>query len=118
MLARRLESRGEPPQDRRNARSSPLAPEVVERGDINGIAAFTDPEQEDANDDEGDQDREGDADLDNKRHASAGGGGQHQPVLNRHESTDPAAAAAAGYPDTKPHQHDRDDVYNSRAPQA
>src|SRR5580692_4331083 len=59
-LPSRSGSAGRPPLGRRNARSSPFAPVVVECGDINRIEAFTDAEQEYAYDDESDQDREGD----------------------------------------------------------
>src|SRR5437899_10390926 len=84
----RLESAGRPLQDRMRACSFPLAPEIVERRDINRIETFTDPEQEDADDDESDQDREGYADLDHERHALGAGRCQHQSILERHESDD------------------------------
>src|SRR6478609_302854 len=80
-LPSRPELAGQPPPDRRKARSSPFAPVVVECRDVNRIEAFTDPEQEDADDDERDQDREGDADLDDERHALGAGSRQYQSVL-------------------------------------
>src|SRR5271170_4731906 len=63
----RSESGGPPPPVRREPCSSLLAPKIVERRDIDGIEAFANPEQEDADDDESDQNREGDADLDDQR---------------------------------------------------
>src|SRR4051794_29798757 len=85
---RRSESAGRPPPGQKTICSSPLAPEVVEGGDINGVEAFADPEQEDADDDERDQDREGHTDLDHERHAFGAGSRQHQSVLERHETHD------------------------------
>src|SRR5258707_10193265 len=99
-------SAGQPPRHRRKARSFPLAPVMVECGDINGIEAFADSEQEDADDDESDQDREGYADLDDERHALGAGGRQHQSVLKRHESDDLTDRIAAGHHDQKSQQHD------------
>src|SRR5271166_2043210 len=75
------ESKGPPPPVRRKQHSWPLAPIIVERGNVDGIKTFADPEQEDADDDESDQDREGDADLDDQWHAFGAGRRQHQPVL-------------------------------------
>src|SRR3984893_7822528 len=85
---RRSESKGPPPPVRRKLRSWPLAPIIVERGNIDGIETFADPEQEDADDDESDQDRERDADLDHQRHALGAGRRQHQSILERHEPHD------------------------------
>src|SRR5258708_15601707 len=94
-LPSRLESRGQPPPDRRNPRSSPLAPVIVECGNVHRVEAFTDSEQEDTDDNERDQDREGHADLNDEWHAFDAGGGQHQSVLKRHESHDLTDSIAA-----------------------
>src|ERR1700730_11585231 len=103
----RSESAGRPRQRRRKQPSSPLSAEIVERGYVDGIEAFADPEQEDADDDEGDQDREGYADLDDERHAFGAGRRQHQPVLERHESHYLTDGVAAGHHDQKSEQPNR-----------
>src|SRR5579875_3493521 len=53
---------------------------------IHRVEAFADSEQENPDHDERDQDREGDADLDDERHALGARGGQHETVFERHEA--------------------------------
>ena len=56
--------------------------------------------------DEGDQHREGDADLDHQRHALGAGGRQDQAVLERHEADDLADRVAPRHHHQRPEQHD------------
>src|SRR5581483_4326409 len=100
-------STGLPSPHRKNRCSSPLSPKIVERRHIHRIEALANPEQEDADDDEGYQDREGDADFDDEWHALGSGGRQHQPVLERHEAYDLADGIAARHHHQKAEQYDR-----------
>src|SRR5580704_5032968 len=64
------------------------SPELVERLHVDGVEALADAEQEDADHDEGHENGERDADLDDERHAFGAGAGENQPVLDRHEADD------------------------------
>ena len=79
-------------------------PVIVERTDIHGVEPFANAKQEDADDDEGDQDREGDADLDDQRHSLGARGGEDQPVLQRHEPDNLADGISAGDHHQQPEQ--------------
>src|SRR3954453_6805056 len=73
-----------------------VAPEAVERVHVDRVEALADAEDKDAEDDEGDQDREGERELDDQRHALGPGRGQDQAVLEAHEPDDLAHRVAAG----------------------
>src|SRR5205814_7394894 len=62
---------------------------------VHGLEALADAEEEDADHDQRHEDREGDADLDHKRHALGAGGGEDQAVLDRHEADDLAHGVTA-----------------------
>src|SRR6185437_11760893 len=102
---RRLESAAEPLLDRKNGSSSPLALVVVECRNVHGVEALANSEQEDANDDEGDQNRKGHADLYHQRHAFGARSRQHQSVLKRHESHHLTNGISARHHDQKPKQY-------------
>src|SRR4249920_714642 len=68
---------------------------MVERVHVNRVEALANAEQENADDDEGDENGKGDADLDHERHALGTGGGEHEPVLQRHEADDLAYDVAS-----------------------
>src|SRR5262249_28652786 len=82
--------------------------EAVERLQVDRVEALADAEQEDADHDEGDQDREGNADLDHERHAFGAGGGEHEPVFERHESDHLPDRVAASHHHEQAKQHDRE----------
>ena len=58
-----------------------VAPESVQRLDVDRVESLADPEHEDPEHDERDQDREGDRQLDHERHAFRTRRCQDQAVL-------------------------------------
>src|SRR5215469_10948017 len=88
--------------------SSALAANAVERVNIDAVEALADAEEEDADDDEGDKYRKGDADLDHERHALCARRSKHKPVLERHEADDLAHGIPARHHHQQPEKHNRE----------
>ena len=91
----------------RRGRSWPFPAETIERMHVHGIEALADAEQEDPDHDQRDQNREGDADLDDERHSLGAGRGEDQPVLDRHEADHLAHRVAPRHHDQQAEQDDR-----------
>src|SRR6516165_6730331 len=87
--------------------SSAFPAETVERGNVHGVEALSDAEQEYSDDDECDEDRKGYADLDHERHAPGAGRRQYQAILQRHETDHLAHSIAPRHHDQEAEQHHR-----------
>ena len=74
---------------------------------VDRLEPLADAEQEHADHGQRDQHREGDRDLDHERHALGAGGGEDQPVLERHEADHHADRVAPHHHHQHAEQHDR-----------
>src|SRR5687768_5661518 len=86
--------------------SPKLPPKAIEGFDVHRVEALADTEEEDTNHDEGDQDGECDADLDDEGHALGAGRGKYKTVLQRHEADHLADGVASHHHHQEPEEND------------